>query len=201
MSPLLGFAIVATIAYWNQEPPKAPPTDRIVLLPGEDGKVGKVSVKTGASEHHLTTAYAGAEVGVAGAIDARTEDADSVKQRYGAVLAARPMKPVSFVVNFVSGRNELTPESAPVLAQLKAELARRPAPEIAVIGHTDRVGKLEANDALSIKRAEAVRSMLVNHGIPASSIEASGRGEREPLVPTADEVAEAKNRRVEISVR
>jgi outer membrane protein OmpA-like peptidoglycan-associated protein len=105
------------------------------------------------------------------------------------------------LVYFVSGRDELTPDSGPILEQVKAELARRPAPEIAVIGHTDRVGKLETNDALSLKRAQFVRDALVGAGIDASQMEVSGRGEREPLVPTADEVAEPKNRRVEINVR
>jgi outer membrane protein OmpA-like peptidoglycan-associated protein len=88
-----------------------------------------------------------------------------------------------------------------VVTELKAELARRAAPEVTVIGHTDRVGKAEANDALSIKRAQILRTMLIAQGVPSTAIEAAGRGEREPLVPTADEVAEPKNRRVEISVR
>jgi outer membrane protein OmpA-like peptidoglycan-associated protein len=42
---------------------------------------------------------------------------------------------------------------------------------------------------------------MVNAGVNPAVIETAGRGEREPLVPTEDEVAEAKNRRVEISVR
>lgn len=68
-----------------------------------------------------------------------------------------------------------------------------------MIGHTDRVGKLEANDALSLKRAEAVGEQLK---APASRLmEFAGRGEREPLVPTADEVPEPANRRVEINLR
>jgi outer membrane protein OmpA-like peptidoglycan-associated protein len=72
--------------------------------------------------------------------------------------------------------------------------------EISVIGHTDRVGKLEANDALSLKRAEAVGEQLKAAGILAP-MEFAGRGEREPLIPTADEVPEPANRRVEINLR
>ena len=74
-------------------------------------------------------------------------------------------------------------------------------PEILVIGHTDRVGKLEANDSLSVQRAESVKKLLLAAGIAAGSMEVSGRGEREPLVPTADEIAEERNRRVEINIR
>ena len=70
-----------------------------------------------------------------------------------------------------------------------------------VIGHTDSVGGLEANDKLSRLRAETVRDILIAAGVPENKIEIAGRGEREPLVKTANEVAEAQNRRVEISVR
>lgn len=88
-----------------------------------------------------------------------------------------------------------------MLTRILDEIARRPAPEIVVIGHTDRVGAVPFNDALSLRRAERVRDELVNVGIAADRVRVAGRGEREPLVPTADEVAEARNRRVEINVR
>jgi outer membrane protein OmpA-like peptidoglycan-associated protein len=88
-----------------------------------------------------------------------------------------------------------------VLDELKAFLATHPAPQITVIGHTDRMGTVEYNDALSRQRAETVRELLVEVGIQASSMDVAGRGEREPLVPTADEVPEERNRRVEINVR
>jgi outer membrane protein OmpA-like peptidoglycan-associated protein len=70
-----------------------------------------------------------------------------------------------------------------------------------VIGHTDSVGSEEANDLLSLQRAQSVLQVLIETGISALSIDATGRGEREPLVITADGVDEPRNRRVEISVR
>jgi len=54
---------------------------------------------------------------------------------------------------------------------------------------------------LSLQRAEAVRAMLIQRGINSSFLRAVGRGEREPLIPTADEQAEPRNRRVEVIVR
>jgi outer membrane protein OmpA-like peptidoglycan-associated protein len=176
------------------------PADRVVLLPGADGKTGAVSVKTAGGERLLDQAYAAAAVDRQGRIEAVREDEASVRARYGAALGAQPMRPASFVVNFVSGTDELTAESRPVLDQVKTESARRPAAEIVAIGHTDRVGTDAANDALSLKRAEAVRAALLAAGV-AARIEAAGRGEREPLIATADEVAEPRNRRVEINVR
>ena len=102
---------------------------------------------------------------------------------------------------FEAGGNVLTPESQAALTTIRQEIAERAASEVMVIGHTDRVGSVEGNDRLSLQRAEGLRDLLVESGVPAEKMEAVGRGERDPLVPTADEVDEPKNRRVEISVR
>jgi OOP family OmpA-OmpF porin len=198
MTPLFGFAAIALIAWLN---PGDAPTDRVVLLPDDGGKAGRLVVKSAAGEETLSTAYAGARIAADGRIEQRAEDATEVRRRYADVLGAQPPKPMGYRVYFVSGGENLTPESTSAIAELKSALAQRPAPEIMVVGHTDRVGTLEANDALSIKRAEAVRQLLIGEGVPASAIETAGRGEREPLVPTADEVPEARNRRVEINLR
>ena len=199
MAPLV--AVVAVVAAVLLS--RSPTSDRVVLLPGPDGKSsGAVSLKTGNQEQLLDQSYASAEVHKNGSIAPTQTDAASVKAKFGDALAAMPPRPVSFVVNFAAGSGDtLTPESAEVLAQLRAVLKERPAPELYVIGHTDRVGKLEANDALSLQRANTVKAMLVADGIPADSIDVAGRGEREPLVATEDEVAEPANRRVQIVVR
>lgn len=192
--------LVALVAYVLTPAPAEP--DRVVLLPDADGKVGAVVVKSAGGEAVLDRAYAGLAVAPQGAMAASVESDATVRARYGAALDARPPRPRSFAVYFVSGSAvELTPESQPVFEQIKADLAARPAPEIAVIGHTDRLGKAEANDTLSTQRATTVRDQLLAAGIRAASMDVAGRGEREPLVPTADEVAEPRNRRVEISVR
>lgn len=199
MSPLIVPA-VALVAYLLASQPEAP-KDRIVLLPQADGMPSVLVVKSTQGEAVLERPYAAADVSSKGAITPGQSSIEEVRARFGAVLAAQPPRPVSWLVYFVTGDVELTPESNPVFEQVKAELARRPAPEITVIGHTDRVGDLEFNDALSLKRAQFVREALAGAGIDALQIEVSGRGEREPLVPTADGVAKQKNRRVEINVR
>ena len=70
-----------------------------------------------------------------------------------------------------------------------------------VVGHTDLVGTDALNDALARQRAESVRAELIRRGVAADAVQASGRGSREPAVPTAAGVAEPRNRRVEIVVR
>jgi outer membrane protein OmpA-like peptidoglycan-associated protein len=175
--------------------------DRIVLLPNADGSPSAVVLKTAAGEHVIDKPYEAVSVGKQGDVKEVKETAESVRSRFGSALEAQPKRPVSFIVYFVSGSDSITAESKSVVDKLKEELKTRTAPEIRVTGHTDRVGKVEDNDALSLQRAQVMVKVLLAAGISANSIEAAGRGEREPLVQTADEVEESRNRRVVINVR
>jgi outer membrane protein OmpA-like peptidoglycan-associated protein len=175
--------------------------DRTVLLPDQEGRSGALVVKSAHGETILDKPYKTADVHRDGRIETQTLDAEAVRQQFDRALAAQPPRPVSFTLYFLGDSDELTPESKPVMELVKAELARRPFPEIAVIGHTDRVGTAAYNDALSLKRAEAVRQILKGAGISPALIEISGRGSREMIVQTSDGVTEPRNRRVEINVR
>lgn len=178
-----------------------PVTDRVVLLPQADGRPSAVEVRQGQQVQRLDRAYQALEAR-ADALPAPVQlAASAVQQRYGSLIALQPMRPRVFVVQFKPNSNQLTDESQPLLAEALAALAQTPAPELVVIGHTDRVGSVEANDRLSVVRAETVRELLVAAGVPRSAVSVVGRGEREPAVPTDDEVAEARNRRVEIKLR
>lgn len=174
--------------------------ERVVLLPDADGRTGAVVVRTDGQEVELTSAYSGVEI--AGRKAEKKEFSEQeVRQRYGAAFDAQPVRPHSFTVYFKLDSTNLTADSSVKLEQVKKELLSLPAPEVVVIGHTDRVGAVSYNDELSLKRARAVRNILVSIGIPADKIEVAGRGEREPLVATPDETAEPQNRRVEIKIR
>jgi outer membrane protein OmpA-like peptidoglycan-associated protein len=81
---------------------------------------------------------------------------------------------------------------------LKAFLQSRPAPEVTVIGHTDRSGSVTGNDALSLQRAKTVQALIRQSGIDADNMLVLGRGSREPVASGA---SDALNRRVEIHVR
>jgi outer membrane protein OmpA-like peptidoglycan-associated protein len=130
-----------------------------------------------------------------------TYDADRAKSEFSSVVAALPGRPAAFLLYFLEGKDELTPESEREVERVFAEIAARPYPEILVIGHTDAVGNAQFNDQLSRQRAQRVRDDLVKRGIPADRVEVFSRGKREPLVPTAEGIAEPRNRRVEINVR
>jgi outer membrane protein OmpA-like peptidoglycan-associated protein len=175
--------------------------DLYVLLPGKGHNPGALTVTSGDEQRTLDQPYAGARVTRPGSVS-RTKSSDSeVKATFGPALAAQPGRPVSFYLYFLADTDEFTPESKQVVAQIFAEIARRQAPDIVIIGHTDRVGPVPYNDALSLRRAERVREELLKRGIPRVRISVAGRGERELEVSTADEVAEPRNRRVEINVR
>ena len=72
--------------------------------------------------------------------------------------------------------------------------------KISVVGHTDNVGSDAYNQKLSVRRAQAVKDYLVAHGADGSRIEASGRGEKEPVADNKTEKGRARNRRVEILI-
>ena len=195
--------VAALLGACAGEPPKPPPrsTDLIVVVPDRDGRVGTVVVSGAQGSTTLDRPYAAARVEEGGKPETRAVSRAEVNKIFGGAIAAQPLRPVSFLLYFQEGTDEYTPESRQAFEGVFAEIARRKAAEIAVIGHTDRVGKVEFNDALSLKRAERVRNDFRDRGIPEKSVSVAGRGEREPIVPTADEVPEPRNRRVEINVR
>lgn len=188
-------------------PPPAPVApapargDLIVLLPGRQGTGAVTVTEPDGRATVLDAPYAGAQRGPDGRLRAAPVSPEEVRAVFGEVLAALPPPPVTFVLYFVEATEQLTPESAPLLDQVLAAVAARPAPEVIVVGHTDTAGSDAFNDALSLRRAERVRGLLVGRGLPAERVVATGRGERELQVPTADGVAEPRNRRVEITVR
>ena len=171
------------------------------VLPAPDGHIGAIAVEHDGQRAVIDTAYGAQQLKADGSMQAASLTQEDVRARFGTTLDALPGAPATFLLYFREGSDELTANSKGELEKVFAELARRPLPDIVVIGHTDTLGTRADNDALSLARAERMRDMLVERGIPAARIQARGRGERELLVPTADEVREPRNRRVEINVR
>jgi outer membrane protein OmpA-like peptidoglycan-associated protein len=192
VAALLGAALLAGCA--------SKPQGTVVLLPDTQSRDTAVLVKQDGGELLLDKPYAAAELTSKGPLKA-TSSAEQVQSQFGAALAARPLPPQQFTLYFVEGKDEFTDDSKRAFDSVFAEIAKRPVPDVLVIGHTDRVGTDVFNDNLSRQRAEVVRRALVARGIAADKIVVVGRGKREPIVPTADNVAEPRNRRVEILVR
>jgi outer membrane protein OmpA-like peptidoglycan-associated protein len=177
------------------------PATRVTLLPQADGKPSAVEVTTGKGKQLLAQPYQVANVARGGEISPDTTSADKVREAYPQLIALQPQAPERFVLEFEPGTSLLTAASQAQLADVMAKAKARSGGEIVVTGHTDRQGPLEANDKLSLERAQVIRTLLIERGFKDELIEAVGRGEREPVVATDDEVAEPRNRRAEIVVR
>jgi outer membrane protein OmpA-like peptidoglycan-associated protein len=189
----LGIAALAAIVASCQ-------TGTVVLLPAEDGKDSSLVVKQRDGQTVLAEPYAATKLTTAGP-QAYKANPQEVQALFGPALAAQPSRPVRFTVQFIESKDELTEESKAAVATIFAEIAKRPVPDVLVVGHTDSVGSDQYNDALSRQRADVIRAGLIQNGIAPENIVAVGRGKRELLVPTPDGVAEPRNRRVEIVVR
>ena len=180
------------------------PAERVILLPQPDGRPSAVIAhKANQPESPgVVLARPYAQASLFGAqLELGQTYAKSVGSEFSGLAAFAPPRPRVFTVYFDSSSERLTPETAPVLEQVRQALAQFPAGEVIVIGHTDRVGPGERNDALSLERAQVVADLLIQLGVPPSQIQRQGRGPRDPLVPTADGVDEPRNRRVEIKIR
>ncbi|WP_439115481.1 OmpA family protein [Hydrogenophaga sp.] len=177
------------------------PATRVTLLPQADGTPSAVEVTTGQGVQRISQPYQVASVSTRGALSVDTTTADKVRETYPELVALQPPAPERFTLEFEPGTSQLTADSQAQLATVVARAQARAGGEIVVTGHTDRQGAVEANDRLSLQRAQAVRALLIERGFKADLIEAVGRGEREPVVPTEDEVIEPRNRRAELLVR
>lgn len=201
MRAAAAFVVVLAIAGCAQPTPK-PDTysERVILLPNRDGRPSAVIVTRAGREETLAAPFESLEV--AAGRQQRAEVAqDQIDARYGEVLQAQPARPFTYTLFFNTATTELTAQSKAALNEVRERIRAFPAAQAVVIGHTDRVGTREDNDVLSLRRASAIRDMLIELGIPRAAIETVGRGERELLVPTPNGVAEERNRRVEIKLR
>lgn len=203
----LGVPALALLGACAQQPASKSNTGAkvsLVVLPKPpDGHVGAVMVRPlgGGKPVLVDKPYVEASLRDTKTVRTSPVDPKSVNKEFGRTLAALPQQPSSFLVYFVEGTDELKPDAKRAIDGVAAEIARRPAPEIAVVGHTDFVGTDQYNDTLSLQRAGRVKDLLIQRGIPAKMIQIAGRGKREPLVETSDDVVEPRNRRVEITVR
>ncbi len=175
----------------------------VVLVPDARGHTGHVTVSTEAGVASLS------EAGQAVVIAApATKPGDpyfmSEKKREGIfqdALAVEPEKPLVFNLYFKSDSDRMTADSLSLLKDVVKAAAERDSRDISINGHTDRSGDADYNMRLSNARAHAVRAHLLELGIAPTSLSLAYFGEGDPLVPTADNVHEARNRRVEIVVR
>jgi outer membrane protein OmpA-like peptidoglycan-associated protein len=184
--------------------PAPPPADLVVLVPNpEGGALGAATVTAaGGGRVELTRASEGTRIVAGRAPSAAAPVADADVQRiFGAAIAARPIAPRQFMLYFETASDTLTAESRALVPQIIAEVRGRPAPDLTVIGHTDTTGDAASNVQLGLRRANAIRDLLVAGGLDSSRVDVASHGEANLLVATPDNTEEPRNRRVEVTVR
>ncbi|MBW8268812.1 OmpA family protein [Caldovatus sp. SYSU G05006] len=179
------------------------PLTRGIRVPGGTGAAPQGSAPAvapsagGAAAEPVPGGKTGGSAGPAVAAPARPPQAAAQPD-----TTAPPGVPaVSITVTFATGSAALTPSAEAALAPLGRALS---SPELApyrfrIEGHTDTVGDAAMNQALSERRAAAVRDYLIRRfNVDPARLEAVGLGETQPLVPTGDGVPEVRNRRVQV---
>jgi outer membrane protein OmpA-like peptidoglycan-associated protein len=109
--------------------------------------------------------------------------------------------PVSYQVFFPLGSTILGDQDKTALAAAAQVYKTKPNAKVTVTGFTDTVGSPDLNQRLSQARADAVKNILVENGIPAGSITTTGSGESGLLVDTAAQTNEGRNRRVVVVIQ
>jgi outer membrane protein OmpA-like peptidoglycan-associated protein len=195
--------LISGCARVSVEQPRQPGQDLAVLLPDSgNGAVGRAVVSNAAGAVDLTEARAATRVSRdrAPSLVAVLSEAE-VQREFGDALASLPPAPETFALYFQFESEELAPTSRALLAETLQAVKQRPVPDVLVVGHTDTMGPPASNFQLALRRAQAVRTLLVDAGLDDSAVAVSSHGEAQPLVPTPDETNEPRNRRVVITVR
>ncbi len=185
--------------------PTAPaqPPAVIALLPDPDtGVTGKIVVSNEFGSLPIAAPRAATNVTASAAPGPVTKmSEDDVTRMFGAALDALPPAPKHFTLYFKFESDVLTDESSRQIGEVLDAVKQLAVPEVVVIGHTDTMGDAKSNVALGLKRAMAVRNVLVTAGIAPEMIEVASHGKSDLLVKTKDKTPEPRNRRVEVSVR
>ncbi len=175
----------------------------IVLLPDSDGKVGHLTVSTDAGSTDITQAREATVVKGRKSLPTSPEilSQDEIDADFSPVLAILPNQPVHYILYFESESTQLKAHSKKILPKILESINSRNSQYISVIGHTDTAGDPKYNLQLSQRRASAISRILVKKGVDSTFIKATSHGEENPLIKTADNIHEPKNRRVEVVVR
>ena len=119
-----------------------------------------------------------------------------------AAAAAPASEKVTFAADafFDFDKSVLKPEGKAKLDDVVSKLGSINLEVIIAVGHTDSVGSDAYNQALSLRRSEAVKSYLVGKGVEKNRVYTEGKGEKQPVADNKSGDGRAKNRRVEIEV-
>lgn len=172
----------------------------------EAAKAKLAADKAKAEADALAKAKAEAEARAKAEADARAKAEAEARARAKAEQKAR--EEAAFVAGFSDTAYFETAKDMPIFGQLNEDswdnlkeiMDKHPEIVVTVTGYTDNVGNDASNMALSKRRADNIKKMLVSKGIAESRIKAFGRGENNPIATNKTKEGRAKNRRIEITI-
>lgn len=103
--------------------------------------------------------------------------------------------------NFASSQASLAENKQKYFLVLAKYLKASPKARIEVSGHTDSIGTMERNLFFSSQRAEHIKLLLLQSGIPSEKVSVLAKGPSEPIADNSTEAGRSKNRRVEIKIK
>ena len=173
-------------------------------------KVGAgAGAATGAVVGGAVAGWKGAAVGgvtgaVAGGVAGHLLDKQAEELRQKDINATRTANGILVHLKnellFEVDKAELKPDAVKHLGELSSVLVKYPDDHIEVVGFTDSTGDQAHNQDLSRRRAEAVRKVLVERGVPEKQAMAVGMGEAQPVDTNDTTAGRARNRRVELRI-
>ena len=174
-----------------------------VLLPDPGGKVGKIMISNQRGTRTLDQArqFLVVKSKTDSPDEVSTMDEAGVLAIFGRALAIQPLPPARYLLYFEPESYQPLPASESEIPRIMQAIKDGNSMDISVNGHTDLKGKDDYNYNLSFLRAQQVRSLLEEQGVDPGAISTTSHGSSNPLVPTADNVPEQRNRRVEVIVR
>ena len=126
---------------------------------------------------------------------------DDMPKATRTIILEKGKKVVLRGVNFEFNKATLTRDSESILEEAYNALVANPDVQVEISGHTDNVGSDAYNQALSLRRAQAVKNWLVRRGVAGNRMKTAGKGEMEPVATNDTADGRAENRRIEFYVQ
>jgi len=175
----------------------------IVLLPDQYGKTGAIEIRNQGGSQKLDAPNQATEIlsSETAPDPPKVLPENELKTMFAEAMEAMPSAPAHHTLYFFNNSTKFTEESTRIFEDVLASIKRVKPAEITIVGHTDRVGKRKKNFRLGFHRATYVKHLLLERGVDPGIVEITSHGEDDPLIKTKDEIAESRNRRVEMVIR
>lgn len=126
-------------------------------------------------------------------IQRQLDDMKAAETEFGTQVTLKDMM-------FETGKAELTPGGVRNVEKLAGIINKNPGQEVLIEGHTDSTGSAALNQRLSERRAETVKGLLTQGGVPADKVTTRGYGKNFPVASNGNSAGRQQNRRVEVTI-